>query len=455
MIIFRKRLFFWLIKAYLRRWGKRIFLFFVIGLLVAFPLLSFMHSWLTKIPLQEKKTIGIVGAYTIATLPPVILKDLSYGLTTVNTANQIVPGAASSWQITNKGKTYIFHLKKGISFSDGTSLRSSNIGYDFSDVSVAYPNPLTIVFTLKESYSPFLATVTHPIFKNGFIGIGDYKIKSLKVNGNFIESLTLVSLKNSNKTKEYLFYPSAKAVKIAYALGEITQGLDLPSSSFLSNDFTHFSNTTVTKKIDMNTLVTIFYDTEDSVLSDKKIREALTYALPDSFSFGIRSYSSFPPNSWAYEDPGILHKHDLTHAKLLLNAAQNSSSGSAKLLFHLSYLPEYRKTAEEVQESWKTLGVDTILTPVSELPSRFQIFLGSFQVPVDPDQYTLWHTNQENNITKLDNKRIDKLLEDGRRTDDIEKRKIIYADFQKYLLDESPASFLYFPYTYDIQRIGF
>jgi ABC-type transport system substrate-binding protein len=44
------------------------------------------------------------------------------------------------------------------------------------------------------------------------------------------------------------------------------------------------------------------------------------------------------------------------------------------------------------------------------------------------------------------------LLEDGRRTSDVGERRIIYADFQKFLIEDVPASFLFFPYEYDISR---
>ena len=86
------------------------------------------------------------------------------------------------------------------------------------------------------------------------------------------------------------------------------------------------------------------------------------------------------------------------------------------------------------------------------VPVNYQIFLGYFNVPSDPDQYTLWHSDQPTNITNYKNLRIDQLLEDGRRTLDTQKRIKIYADFQKYLLDDQPASFLYFPYEYKIVR---
>ena len=80
------------------------------------------------------------------------------------------------------------------------------------------------------------------------------------------------------------------------------------------------------------------------------------------------------------------------------------------------------------------------------------MFLGDFPVLNDPDQYTLWHSRQPTNITNYKNLRIDKLLEDGRQTSNQNDRKIIYNDFQKYLIDDMPAIFLYFPYTFSLTR---
>jgi peptide/nickel transport system substrate-binding protein len=74
------------------------------------------------------------------------------------------------------------------------------------------------------------------------------------------------------------------------------------------------------------------------------------------------------------------------------------------------------------------------------------------RLPYDPDMYTIWHSGQVNNITHYKNVRIDKLLEDGRQATDENKRIQIYADVQKYLLDDAPAAFLYFPYSYTVSR---
>jgi len=86
------------------------------------------------------------------------------------------------------------------------------------------------------------------------------------------------------------------------------------------------------------------------------------------------------------------------------------------------------------------------------LPTDYQIFLGDFSIPKDPDQYTLWHSEGPDNITHYKDLRIDKLLEDGRKTIDVNQRKSIYDDFQKFLLEDAPAVFLYYPNEYTITR---
>ncbi len=78
-------------------------------------------------------------------------------------------------------------------------------------------------------------------------------------------------------------------------------------------------------------------------------------------------------------------------------------------------------------------------------------FITIFEIPKDPDQYSLWHSTQmQTNITKYKNVKIDKLLEDARTTSDENKRKELYFDFQKFLMEDAPATFIYHPYRYQV-----
>jgi len=450
MITIRRRLIIWLIKAYVKKMGKRILLYFAVGLLVFFALrLSFKYI-LPRYASYHKETIGIVGAYASDDLPQSILYKISRGLTVIAQDGTAKPDLAESWKIQDNGKTYIFYLKRNIYFSDNQELTSSHIRYDFANVRVETPDKYTIVFKLKDAYAPFLITVSRPIFKKGFIGAGSYKIKNIELNGNFVQSIELVSL-NARKSLVYEFYPTVDSSKAAFALSDVSKIVDLPDTNFRNTSFYNFKNANVNKKINYKQLVTLFYDTRDKNLSSKTLRDALYYTIPNDFEEGIRNFGPFSPFSFAVQQGLSTYPQDISHAGLLLDKYKNeTNSKTISLTMHV--LPQYKGVGETIVKIWKKLDIKVNIKVVDKIPSSFQIFLGDFNVPIDADQYMLWHSNEENNITHYKNLRVDKLLEDGRQTEDIEKRKKIYADFQKFIQADPPASFLFFPYVYDVVR---
>lgn len=449
MIVFRRRLLFWLFKAYIKRWGKVIIFSFIFGLFVFFLLVVSSRFLGNIIPVNQKTSIGLIGAYKLDNLPPQIVKKLSRGLTAVSKDGTVIPDSARTWEIEENGKKYIFTINDTLRFSDGQKLTSDKIDYKFSDVEIEQPDKKTIVFKLKDAYSPFLITLSQPVFKDGVVGLGEYKVTNVKLNGNFIEFMTLISKKNKLKTETYFFYPSEQALKDAFVLGEIDHAEGLVSDSYKNTAFRLFPNMTVQKDINFNKIVTLFFNTKDKTLSDKKARSGLVYALPDVFTYGQRAIVPYPPHSKYFSGDMITRKEDFAHAKLLL---EGSASSSSSLIFTIKTLEKYKNTAIDIKKEWGRLGIRTIIEEVDSIPSDFQIYLGDFNLPKDPDQYVLWHSDQSNNITRFNSKRIDKLLEDGRQTIDIAEREKIYAEFQKYLLDESPAAFLYFPYEIVVTR---
>lgn len=79
---------------------------------------------------------------------------------------------AEGWEVSPDALTYTFHLKKGIRFQDGSDLSAEDVVFTYETVmenqgdnedvdltkleSVEAPEEDTVVFTLKEPYSPFL-----------------------------------------------------------------------------------------------------------------------------------------------------------------------------------------------------------------------------------------------------------------------------------------------------------
>lgn len=448
----RRRLLFWLIKAYFKKHGKTVLLSFLAGLFI-FSILIFSRDIFIKIvPFSKKETIGLVGAYNINNIPFQITQKVSKGLTFVSEDGQAKPDLATSWKIEDDGRKYTFYIRRNIYFSDKAPFTSKSVNYDFSNVSVERPDDYTIIFKLKDSYSPFLITVSSPIFKKGFVGVGDYKIIDLNLNGNFIESIKLLPVRGEFKEIIYQFYPTEEALKTSFVLGEISKMQNLHNLRFKDAKFSSFKSLTIERKTSNDQLATLFYNTQDSLLSDKRLRSALSYSLPDSFPMGERNIGPFHPKSWAGQEyvPNY-PQYDLAHAQLLIAASQ-TASGSAKTKLSVKALPQYEEAAKVVVASFKKINVEASVQIVETIPSSFQIFLGDFNLSRDPDQYALWHSSQISNITKYKNLRIDKLLEDGRKEIDINNRKKIYANFEKYFFDDPPASFLFLPYLYDVSR---
>ncbi|MDP3941809.1 MAG: ABC transporter substrate-binding protein [bacterium] len=448
-----RRLLLWLVKAYLKKWGKVILLSFVAGLIVFLTLLSTSRFLLHLLPLERRVSIGYIGAYRIDGLPKDLQQKLSRGLTKVGADGSVSANASSSWQIKDDGKTYVFTLRDDVYYSDGQKLTARSVPYEFRGVKKEVLGNRTVAFHLQDKYAPFLVTASRPIIRKGFVGLGEYGIQNVELNGEFVRTLSLVSKKNKLLVEKYIFYPSEEALKIAFSLGEVKKAVGLSDDTFINTQFSNFKDVSVLKSTDKDLLVTLFFDNRDPVLSDPKLRSGLSYAIPESFSQGERSFLPYSPTFQYASKEGIEKHQDFTHASLLLSPEKNASPGS-HLTLTLKTLSKYRQTAEAIAEAWKKVNVETTIEEVDGRPDSFQVYLGDFSIPRDPDQYSLWHSTSANNITHFKNTRIDKLLEDGRKTTVLKERKDIYNDFQKYLLADSPAAFLYFPYEYTVSRNG-
>ncbi|HOZ46680.1 MAG TPA: ABC transporter substrate-binding protein [Candidatus Hydrogenedentes bacterium] len=88
-----------------------------------------------------------------------------------------VPGLAASWDIEEAGRQYVFHLRRGLKWSDGAPLTSEDFVFHYEDVlcnkelspvfqswlvlggtpvEVTAPDPYTVVFEFVEPYGIFL-----------------------------------------------------------------------------------------------------------------------------------------------------------------------------------------------------------------------------------------------------------------------------------------------------------
>ena len=428
------RFFLHLSLAFWQKEKKTITLGIILGI-VSFVFLPKIFRLLIIKPTQR---IAIVGRFSSNDLPLEIQQLISDGLTSIDERGNSTPKLASFWETANEGREYIFTLKDDIFWQDGKPVKAADINLNFSDVAASALDDKRIKFLLKEPFSPFPVLVSRPIFKNGLIGTGKYKVSSIKKNGQVVERIDL------KPNLSYRFYPTEAAARTALMLGEVDEIRELTTLGELVN----WREVKISPVIKQNRFVAIFFDTQNNKFANKSVRQALAYALKDNWP--PAALNSINPASWAYNHEVKPYQYDLENAQKLLQKAAESEPRLTSI--ELATIPSLISVAEQVKSDWQKLGVETKIKIINSLEEGFEALLVSQEVPPDPDQYYLWHSTQGTNISHFKSPKIDKLLEEGRKTLDQEKRRSIYYDFQKSLVEESPAIFLFHPTVYNIHK---
>lgn len=387
--------------------------------------------------------IGLIGTYQEHDLPAEVTELISKGLAQADSASRIRPNLINGWEVNNDATQFKFKLKEGLRWSDSTPLKASDLEFPIPNVSISYPDDKTVQFNLKEPYSPFPSLLTRPIFRKGtLLGMGPYRIFKMEKSRIFITKIILKA-KDPNLPEVYIrFYPSEKVAVTGFKLGEVQAifGLSNPKAVEAS------SGVAVKQRTDYSRIVTVLYQTTDKLLSSRSLRQALSYQIPKAQEETMAN-NPYPPTSWAYDTTAKKYFSNEKEAGEALERAKSTLADSklqSELL--LTTTPNLASVGETIVRAWEKLGFDAKLRVESGIPQNFQALLITQSIPQDPDQYFLWHATQtKTNLTKYDSKRVDKDLEDGRKIIKEEERREKYFDFQKILLEDVPAAFLYFP----------
>jgi peptide/nickel transport system substrate-binding protein len=435
------RRYYWVSQSFLARHSKIIAR--TTTIVLSLVLIFFFFARYIPTP-KDTLRLGRVGKYSYDTFPVDIQSMISGGLVAISADGKVNGELAKSWEIKDDGKTYIFTLDKDVTWHDGSKLTPADITYNFKDVEVSLGEN-TITYTLKEPFSPFLSAVTKPLLKQGKLGTAEFRLVKTQINSGVLQSLTLES---DHERRIYKFYPTEASSLTAFKLGEIDK---IERISFISQEL-HKDPTSVIEENEStdNQQSVLFFNNNDVVLTSKSARQALAYAIKDKTFGKERSLSPIDKSSWAYNSLVKTYDYDASRAKTLFGQ-DIKDQDNVKL--ELKTMLQYLDVAESISQSWRdTLGIQVDVKVVSTVTSDYQILLTDFTPPIDPDQYTIWHSTQSTNFTHFSNLKIDKLLEDGRRTSDQKLRKEIYQDFQRFLLEDCPAVFLFKSNSFTLSR---
>lgn len=449
------RYYYWLFIEFFKKNSRLIIISFFISFIGIIALLSV--SPYIKLALTQEQVVGLVGNYDLNNPPDEIVNKVSNGLVTVTEKGEIIPVISNSWEVKSQGKQYRFHLKDNLLWSDGKKFVSRDISYQFKDVTVTAVDDKTVDFYLKKPLAIFPTYLNKPLIKYPLLGVaGFYKAGKIKLESGYLKEVSLVPNTKDLNPIRYKFYSDESSLVNAYKKGEINE-MTLTKKS-VADTFANWKNTSVEKKVDYTRLLTLFLNSNNQILSNKNVKDAISMSFDyDKLSaFGELARGPIPPISWAY-NPNLKNAiYDRDTASKIIKK-EVVATESAKLNFVTSY--DYYDVADELSKDLQAIGLtnDLNFSSYEQGSNSFDLLLAFWKVPTDPDQYFFWHSkqtiqNQGGNIGNYKNVKIDNLLEQGRDTINLDQREKIYFDFQKNIQDDPPAIFVYYPYIYTIKR---
>ncbi len=465
------RRYYWYFTGYIKKHGWRMLAAVLVGIGAFSVIIPILFN---PAIVKPKVFIGLIGDYSLNTLPDNIQEELSVGLTTIDTNGVPQPGLSERWTLEQENQMYRFFLKKDVRWQDGTEITPEDILYNFPDVQII-TTPNDVIFKLPTAYAPFPTLVAQPIFKSSvlkgrfdrdrktLVGIGANWISDYQLNGNTLREL---SVESKEGVKVYRFYLTEDEAVRAFKRGEVDVVPDL-NRVF---DVMEWPTTEVTSQVDYWNYVAVYFNLRKPELTEN-VRQALSYALTKRQD-DQRAIGPISPNSWAFLPGGKTYDKDWERGIGLLVAELPGTPLSFSLTttsVHLEMaenikkeLEEFGKRAVEVCQAEKTGDDATFCTNlniaitirVQNFPdlSDYDLLLIGTPIEPDPDQYSLWHSGQPTNFTGYKNTRIDNLLERGRQVSDQAERKQIYQEFQQFLQEDPPAIFLEYLTKYQVRR---
>lgn len=470
------RLTYWYVQAFWQKYKRIVFVSVLVGVLIVW----FFPQIISMLPAQQRTSyIGRIGMYTWHDLPRDIQTKISAGLTALDQEGQPIPVLAQRWTVEEDGRAFRFLLKDNLRWQDGQVLKPEDIDYNFTDVQTVTTDD-SILFRLQDAYAPFPTVVSQPLFRqlkrkrwgiftqNVVIGLGEYEVSKLEYRNGYVSTLVI---SNEQERLIYRFYPAQQDAVTAYRRGEVDVLENIHSLDEFENE--ELEQTNLKENVGLRRFVSIFFNTSNPDLT-REVRQALNYAThkPGPDDQLLRALTPIPPNSWAYNSTDEINpfSYDLNQAVEIYLTVNPQEPLQITLDASISFLPQ----AQQVAEDWRRLGqaaIDScneedeqeseagcdryaIEVQVRSLRdiNNFEAALIAREAPVDPDQYSWWHSTQATNISHYQNPRVDKLLEDARKETNLQKRKIMYFEFQKYLVDDVPAIFLFHLPEYTLSR---
>jgi peptide/nickel transport system substrate-binding protein len=372
---------------------------------------------------------------------------------------------------------------------------------NWDGVTVKKIDSRTIQFVLKQPYAPFIQNLTlgilpQHIWKTASIdefpfsqwnikavGSGPYKIDSVVyTSGGLPSEYHLSSFDKYALGKPFIsnitikLYSDQKSLIDAYNSGDIDNIHGLSSSEILN-----------LKRTDGQKIISplprvfgvFFNQNQAPVLLNAEVRQALDIAtnkqdIVDNVlgGYGQATDGPMPPTTISTDFKDLFDESEADNkavAILTSHGWKQNTNGifektdknkkTTTLAFSISTsdAPDLKAAAMMLQSQWRKIGVDVSVKifELSDLnqniirPRKYDALLFGEIISKNTDLYPFWHSSERLdpglNIALYTNLKVDKILDNLRKTSDETTEFSLYKNFESQIMSDNPAVFLYSP----------
>ncbi|MCS7179096.1 MAG: peptide ABC transporter substrate-binding protein [Anaerolineae bacterium] len=356
------------------------------------------------------------------------------GLTRMNARGEVEPDLALKWETSLDGLTYVFHMRNGLRWPDGTPLTADDVlftiglmqdpdfpgppdlGALWRTVQVFKDDERTVRFVLSEPFAPFLdyttigllpahllgglraADLSYLDFNLQPVGSGPFQVAKVETQGGDVVSVLLKPNPAYYGSRPYLegvrfrFYPSYAAAFRAFQAGEV-EGVSRITLAELSQARQEADLNLYSAPLANQSLIFLNLARKDELpfFQEKEVRQALLYSLDREGLVervlegqAIVAHSPILAGTWAYDEDIPRYAYDPPKARALLEGAgwtlppgaRVRTKGDREVSFTLlsSTDPIHAAVAQEVARQWGAMGIDVqaVAIPPLELRDRLE-----------------------------------------------------------------------------------
>ncbi len=421
---------------------------------------------------------------------------------------KIVGDLAESYRVSPDGLTITFKLRHNVTWHDGAPFTAQDVLYtyrviidpktptayseDFKQVaSVTASDPFTVLVRYAKPYAPALASwgvsilpahllqgrdITKSPLARQPIGTGPFRFKEWVAGQKIVLEANKEYFEGRPYLDRYVFrlIPDTSTMYMELKAGGIDEMGLTPVQYARQTSTPEFKAAFNKYRYPSNGYLYLGYNLRHPLFKDKRVRQAITAAINKEeliqgvlFGMGQKADGPMIPGRWAHNP----HIKDIPfnpdHARQLLAEAgwtpgedgflQKDGKPLRFTILTNQGNQQRLMTAQIIQQRLKQVGIDVRIRVVEWAAflkefidkGNFEVVLLAWLTSQDPDMYDIWHSSKtkpgELNFIGYNNPEVDRLLEEGRSTFDIAKRKKAYYRIQDILADEQPYTFLYVP----------